>query len=166
MWFSLTYKHNDFFGAVQSRGLRILYAYPLWLQADGLACKADEYRSEIYTFAPMSTNDWKARLGTVYSTNPDFKYETDAQPGAAATLPPVSQKLRVALDRRHRAGKQVTVVADFVGSEDDLKELGKMLRTKCGVGGTVKDGEVIIQGDFRDRVVELLIAAGYKARKI
>jgi translation initiation factor 1 len=111
-------------------------------------------------------NDWKERLGMVYSTNPDFEYETP-QTEQAETLPPAKQLLRVSLDRKRRAGKQVTLVGGFVGSDDDLAALGKMLKTRCGVGGSAKDGEIIIQGDFRDRVVELLQKEGYvKARKI
>lgn len=114
----------------------------------------------------MSSNDWKSRLGTVYSTDPDFRYETADESTNTQTPAAAKQKLRVSLDRRHRAGKQVTIVADFVGSEDDLKELGRLLKAKCGVGGSVKDGQVIIQGDFRDRIVEILLKEGYKARKI
>lgn len=110
-------------------------------------------------------SDWKSRLGMVYSTNPDFEYETPEEV-APETVAPSKQKLRVALDKRNRGGKQVTIVADFVGSEDDLVALGKVLKTKCGVGGSAKDGEIIIQGDFRDKIVELLLGMGYKARKI
>ena len=112
----------------------------------------------------MSNNDWKSRLNVVYSTNPDFEYETrsEKQP---ETLPPAQQNLRVWLDRKARAGKQVTLVKGFVGSEDDLKELGRLLKSKCGVGGTAKEGEIIIQGDFRDRVVDILVKAGYRAKK-
>ncbi|WP_294598707.1 translation initiation factor [uncultured Rikenella sp.] len=113
----------------------------------------------------MSGNDWKARLGTVYSTDPDFEYTTAAAP-EQETLAPARQRLRVALDRRNRGGKQVTVVADFVGSEEDLKELCRFLKQKCGVGGSAKEGEIIIQGDFRDKIVGILTDAGYKARKI
>ena len=105
-------------------------------------------------------NGWKSRLGVVYSTNPDFQYqsETAEEP---QTLEPSRQKLIVGIDRKARAGKQVTLVSGFVGRDEDLKELGKMLKVRCGVGGTAKDGEIVIQGDFRDRVVELLKAAGY-----
>lgn len=111
-------------------------------------------------------NDWKERLGVVYSTNSDFKYETDTPEEQSETLPATKQRLRVALDKRNRGGKQVTVVADFVGSVDDLETLGKTLKTKCGVGGSVKDGQIIIQGDFRDKIVALLTTMGYKARRI
>lgn len=112
----------------------------------------------------MANNDWKSRLNVVYSTNPDFKYETQEEE-TAQTLPPQQQELRVWLDRKSRAGKQVTLVKGFVGSDDDLRELASMLKSKCGVGGSAKDGEIIIQGDFRDRVTELLVKAGYKAKK-
>lgn len=111
-------------------------------------------------------NDWKERLGTVYSTNPDFKYTTPDNNDATPALPPAKQKLRVALDKRNRKGKMVTIVADYIGPEDDLKELGRLLKTKCGVGGSVKEGEIIIQGDFRDRVVAVLTELGYSARRL
>ncbi len=110
-------------------------------------------------------NDWKSRLGMVYSTNPDYEYETEQEP-KSETLAPAKQRLRVALDKRNRGGKQVTVVADFKGSDEDLQALGKSLKTKCGVGGAAKDGEIIIQGDHRDKVVALLEGMGYKARKL
>jgi len=109
-------------------------------------------------------NDWKQRLGMVYSTNPDFEY-TVQESEQAETLPPEKQNLRVWLDRKQRGGKQVTLVKGFAGSEEDLSELARMLKSRCGVGGSAKDGEIIIQGDHRDRVVELLIAAGYKCKK-
>lgn len=109
-------------------------------------------------------NDWKSRLGMVYSTNPDFEYN-HGEEAEEETLPAHQQKLIVSLDKRNRKGKAVTLVTGFTGSEDDLKELGKMLKTKCGVGGTVKDGEIMIQGDFRDKVMELLQGEGYKAKR-
>jgi translation initiation factor 1 len=112
----------------------------------------------------MEGNDWKSRLGVVYSTNPDFQYET-AAPVEAETLPPDRQRLIVAIDRRNRGGKQVTLVTGFVGKAEDLKELGKTLKTRCGVGGTAKDGEITIQGDFRDKVVALLREMGYNAKR-
>lgn len=112
----------------------------------------------------MAENDWKQRLGVVYSTNPDFKYEQESVT-EEETLAPEKQKLTVSIDRRCRAGKQVTLVSGFVGSESDLKELGKTLKVKCGVGGTTKDGEITIQGDLRDKVTALLCAMGYRAKR-
>ena len=112
----------------------------------------------------MGNNDWKSRLNVVYSTDPDFRYETE-QEAPQPTLPPGSQNLKVWLDRKQRAGKQVTLVKGFVGSDDDLKELARLLKGRYGVGGTAKDGEIVIQGDFRDRVVSILLGEGYKAKK-
>ena len=112
----------------------------------------------------MADNDWKARLGMVYSTNPDFQYDTGTAQGPV-TLPPAQQDLRVWLDRKQRGGKTVTLVKGFVGSDTDLGELAPLLKTRCGVGGAAKDGEIIIQGDHRDRVVEILTKAGYKCKK-
>ncbi len=110
-------------------------------------------------------SDWKERLGVVYSTSSDFKYDT-GEVEEQKSVAPQKQNLRVSLDKRNRGGKKVTLVADFKGPSDELEKLGKALKAKCGVGGSAKDGEIIIQGDFRDRVVELLLAMGYKARKI
>ena len=112
----------------------------------------------------MADNDWKARLGMVYSTNPDFNYETTETP-EAEPLPPARQELRVWLDRKQRAGKVVTLVKGFVGRDADLQELARLLKTKCGVGGAAKEGEIIIQGDHRDRVVEILTKSGYRCKK-
>ena len=109
-------------------------------------------------------NDWKDRLNVVYSTNPDFRYETETEE-EAVTLPAGQQKLRVQLDRKNRGGKVVTLVTGFVGTDDDLKELGKQLKSKCGVGGSAKDGEIIVQGDFKEKVVELLRKTGYTQTK-
>lgn len=109
-------------------------------------------------------NDWKKRLGVVYSTDPNFKYEQEVEP-EVETLEPAKQNLIVAIDRRARAGKQVTLVKGFVGSEDDLASLGKTLKVKCGVGGTAKDGEITLQGDLRDKVVALLQSMGYRAKR-
>lgn len=109
-------------------------------------------------------SDWKERLGMVYSTNPDYEYTTSAE-SEPETLPAAQQPLRVWIDRRHRGGKTATLVKGFVGGQDDLAALGRMLKSKCGVGGSAKDGEIIIQGDHRERVVELLIEAGYTKTK-
>ncbi|SFF55919.1 translation initiation factor [Sunxiuqinia elliptica] len=109
-------------------------------------------------------NDWKERLGVVFSTNPDFEYENE-QEETQETLPPQQQKLRVSLDKRNRKGKAVTLITGFVGTEDDLKSLGKMLKTKCGVGGSAKEGEILIQGDFREQVMKLLQQEGYKPKR-
>jgi len=110
-------------------------------------------------------NDWKERLGMVYSTNDDFQYQNNSD-DEINSLPTEKQKLRVALDKRNRKGKQVTIVADFIGTETELAALAKTLKTKCGVGGSSKDREIIIQGDHRDKIVTILLSLGYKARKI
>lgn len=112
----------------------------------------------------MAENDWKKRLGVVFSTNPDFAYEEETAE-EEVTLDPSKQNLIVSIDRKGRGGKQVTLVTGFVGSADDLADLGRTLKVKCGVGGSAKDGEITIQGDFRDRVVSLLKDMGYKAKR-
>ena len=108
--------------------------------------------------------DWKKRLGVVYSTNPDFKYQTE-ETQEETTLPPSRQRLIVRIDRRGRAGKQVTLIEGFKGSGDDLAARAKTLKVKCGVGGTAKDGEITIQGDLRDKVTALLTSMGYGAKR-
>jgi translation initiation factor 1 len=110
-------------------------------------------------------NDWKKRDGVVYSTNSDFDYSYQPEE-SANTLPAQQQNLKVSLDKSMRAGKQVTLVTGFTGKTGDLEILGKLLKTKCGVGGSVKDREIIIQGDHRDKVVQLLIKEGYKAKRV
>lgn len=109
-------------------------------------------------------NDWKERLGTVYSTNPDFNYDNE-QDEEQETLIPQQQKLYVSLDKKNRKGKAVSLVEGFVGKEEDLKDLGKLLKSKCGVGGSVKEGEMLIQGDFRDKIVQLLQSEGYQVKR-
>lgn len=110
------------------------------------------------------SNDWKKREGVVYSTNSDFEFSY-GQSDSSATLPPQQQNIKVSLDKSMRAGKQVTLVTGFVGSADDLEKLGKILKSKCGVGGSVKDGQILIQGDHRDKIVQLLQKDGYKAKR-
>lgn len=103
----------------------------------------------------------KNRVNIVYSTNPDFQFEPE-ETEATETLANNRQKLYVSIDRKQRAGKEVTLVEGFVGLENDLKDLGKLLKSKCGVGGSVKDGEILIQGNFRDKIIELLKKEGYQ----
>lgn len=109
-------------------------------------------------------NDWKKRDGVVYSTEPDFNFSYQ-QNEESATLPAKQQNLLVVLDKSMRAGKQVTLVKGFIGASADLDQLGKLLKSKCGVGGSVKDGEIIIQGDHRDKIVLLLQKEGYKTKR-
>lgn len=108
--------------------------------------------------------DWKDRLGVVFSTNPDFHYESEAEP-EVAILPKAQQRLRVSMEKNHRGGKTVTLVRGFVGTDDDLTALARLLKTRCGVGGSAKEGEIIIQGDFRQRIIDLLKAEGYTGTK-
>ena len=108
-------------------------------------------------------NDKKGRVNVVYSTNPDFRYEYDEE-NETETLAPEKQNLRVTLDSKQRKGKTVTLVQGFVGTEDDLKELAKLLKNKCGVGGSVKDGEIIIQGELKEKILAILRENKYRAK--
>ncbi|MCK9291981.1 MAG: translation initiation factor [Bacteroidales bacterium] len=103
----------------------------------------------------------KRKGGIVYSTNPDFQYETDEP---IVSLPNNQQQLRVMLDKKQRGGKKVTLVIGFVGNESDLQELGKRLKNLCGTGGTVKSNEIMLQGDFREKVLQQLLKEGFKAK--
>lgn len=102
--------------------------------------------------------------GFVFSTNRDFDFSNETD--HTETLVPGQQRLEAHLDRKNRGGKIATIIKGFSGSDDDLKALGKMLKTKCGVGGTAKDGEIIIQGDFRDKVMKILSDEGYKVKRV
>ena len=105
----------------------------------------------------------KKRVNVVYSTNPDFDYEIEGED--LDTLPENEQELKVFIDRKQRKGKSVTLITGFVGNEDDLKDLSKQLKSKCGVGGSTKDGEILIQGEHKDKVYDLLINMGYLKTK-
>ena len=111
------------------------------------------------------SNDWKDRLGMVYSTNPDFKFDREEEE-QSETPAPGKQDLRVQLDKKKRKGKSVTLVTGFVGGEEDLKSLGKLLKTKCGVGGMVKDGEILVQGDFCNKIMDILKKEGYTVKRV
>lgn len=112
----------------------------------------------------MAAKKFNSLSGLVYSTDPNFKIE-EAQTNEEETLLPAQQKLKVRLDKKHRAGKMVTLVEGFTGKEADREEMGKKLKTFCGTGGSVKDGEIIVQGDNRDKVLQWLLKNGYTAAK-
>lgn len=111
----------------------------------------------------MSKKNKADNNGFVYSTDPDFKFDESTE--QASTLPPAQQKLRIRLDTKQRGGKAVTLVEGFTGNEDDLQDLGKKLKAFCGTGGSAKDGEIIVQGDQRDKVLQWLQKQGYKLAK-
>jgi len=113
----------------------------------------------------MRNNDWKERLNVVYSTRPDFQYSYEERE-ETSTLPKEKQLLRIVLDKKNRGGKTVTLVTGFAGNEKDLQNLGKLLKVKCGVGGSAKEGEIIIQGDFRNRIIAVLHTEGYQKARI
>jgi translation initiation factor 1 len=102
--------------------------------------------------------------GVVYSTNPDFQYVHD-HVSDSDTLPPQQQELRIFLEKKHRGGKTACIIKGFIGKQYDMEELAKSLKVQCGTGGSVKEGEIIIQGDHREKILQLLIAKGYKAKK-
>lgn len=106
----------------------------------------------------------KNRIDVVYSTNPDFEFEVESD--EEETLPNNEQLLRVLIDRKQRKGKEVTLIEGFVGTEEDLKELGKWLKQKCGGGGSVKDGEILVQGNHRDKIMDLLVKEGYQVKRV
>lgn len=112
----------------------------------------------------MANNGWKDRLGVVFSTNPDYQYDSQ-EVQEQETLPKSEQRLRVAIEKNGRGGKVVTIIRGFIGTEEDIKSLSKFLKTKCGVGGSVKDEEIIIQGNVKDKVIALLKADGYPNTK-
>ncbi|MFP4023579.1 MAG: translation initiation factor [Thiohalospira sp.] len=115
----------------------------------------------------MAKNNKKSRKNIVYSTNPDFEYEYSNVDEQQETLPPNQQNLKIYLDNKaKKRGKQATLINGFIGTEEDLKDLAKMLKTKCAVGGSVKNGEILIQGDFREKITQILTQEGYKAKKI
>ena len=102
--------------------------------------------------------------GFVFSTNKDFELHNDSE--SQESISPTKQRLEAHLDKKNRGGKVATIIKGFEGSEEDLKSLGKMLKTKCGVGGAVKDNEIIIQGNFRDKVMEILKNEGYNVKRV
>lgn len=113
----------------------------------------------------MKDNDWKKRLNIVYSTNPDYHYQ-EGEAEEEITLPNEKQLLRVSLDKRNRKGKAVTLITGFAGTSEALETLGKLLKTRCAVGGSTKDGEIIVQGDHRQKVLEILQKEGYAKSRV
>ena len=111
-----------------------------------------------------NNNDWKDRLGVMYSTNPDFNYQTDDEP-EQELQPPQQQKLRLRMEKNGRGGKTVTVISGFIGPQADMEALARTLKTFCGCGGSAKDGEIIIQGDFREKLKTKLLSLGYSQTK-
>lgn len=117
-----------------------------------------------FKIVAMSKKNKSDKNGFVYSTDPNFQFQPEEEP-AAETAPPHQQKLKVRLETKHRGGKAVTLVEGFVGTDEDLQDLGKKLKNFCGTGGSAKDNEIIIQGDQRDKVLQWLLKNGYKNAK-
>ena len=109
-------------------------------------------------------NDWKKRDGIVFSTASDYEYNYESQE-ESETIPPAQQTLRVSLDKSGRAGKQVTLISGFIGTSHDLDQLAKLIKKACGVGGSVKDNDVVIQGDLREKIAQILAKEGYRTRR-
>jgi translation initiation factor 1 len=107
----------------------------------------------------------KKLVNVVYSTNPNFNYSFDEE-REPDTLPPSKQNLKIMLDKKQRAGKSVTLIQGFVGTQNDLNDLAKQLKNKCGVGGSAKDGEILIQGDFREKIIDILNKEGYNTKRV
>jgi translation initiation factor 1 len=112
----------------------------------------------------MSKKNQSDKFGFVYSTDPNFKFESEEEQ-AADTLQPAQQKLRIKLDTKQRGGKAVSIVENFIGTAEDLEVLGKQLKNYCGTGGSVKDGVAIVQGDQREKILQWLLKNGYKQTK-
>lgn len=121
------------------------------------------YMLAFFIFEIMK-NNWKKREGIVYSTNQEFKYELNS-PEEIETLEPEKQNLKILLDKKHRNGKTVTIISGFIGTEDDLDSMAKKVKTKCGTGGSVKDGEIIVQGEFVNKIYDYLISLNYRVKK-
>lgn len=111
----------------------------------------------------MAKKEKRTLHNIVYSTNPDLRFDVPEE--ATRTLPPAQQQLKLEISRKGRGGKTVSLVIGFTGRTEDLEALGKELKTRCGVGGSVKNGEVVLQGDVRDKALEFLTRQGYKAKK-
>ena len=109
-------------------------------------------------------NDWKKRLGMVYSTDPDFEFNTGMDE-EQETLKPVEQKLTIRLDRKNRKGKSVTLIEGFIGRDEELKELARELKNRCGAGGSAGNGSILVQGDFREKITDLLQKKGYSIKR-
>ena len=114
----------------------------------------------------MKKKDRKQSIKVVFSSNPDFKYGSEKEGNNIETIPNEKQKLRIELDKRNRKGKSVTLITGYIGSDDDLAVLAKLLKTKCGSGGSSRCGEILIQGDFREKIEQILISEGYKTKRI